>query len=83
MGLFGFQVVILAAYIHIIPPTEDEPTPSKQSKLSELDMAAKIQELEAKYESLKNNSMKLAAAVINSEKVPDEAKNIINEIEKN
>ena len=66
-----------------IPCTEDEPTPSKQSKLSELDMAAKIQELEAKYESLKNNSMKLAAAVINSEKVPDEAKNIINEIEKN
>ena len=67
----------------LIPLTEDEPTPSKQSKLSELDMAAKIQELEAKYESLKNNSMKLAAAVINSEKVPDEAKNIINEIEKN
>ena len=48
-----------------------------------MDMAAKIQELEAKYESLKNNSMKLAAAVIKSEKVPDEAKSIINEIEKN
>ena len=65
--------------------TDDkEETPSKkQPKLSEMDMAAKIQELEAKYESLKNNSMKLAAAVINSDKVPDEAKDIINQIEKN
>ena len=58
-------------------------SPAKQARLSEMDMAAKIQELEAKYESLKNNSMKLAAAVIKSEKVPDEAKSIINEIEKN
>ena len=63
---------------------EESTTPStKQPKLSEMDMAAKIQELEAKYESLKNNSMKLAAAVINSDKVPDEAKDIINQIEKN
>ena len=46
------------------------------------DMAAKMRELEAKYESLKNNSLKLAEAVIKGETAPDEAKHIIDSLEK-
>ena len=57
-------------------------SPSSSSAPTADDMAAKMRELEAKYESLKNNSLKLAEAVIKGETAPDEAKHIIDSFEK-
>lgn len=56
-------------------------TPTSTSVPTADDMAAKMRELEAKYESLKNNSLKLAEAVIKGETAPDEAKHIIDSLE--
>ena len=63
-----------------IPSLLSKPAPSSEPTAD--DMAAKMRELEAKYESLKNNSLKLAEAVIKGETAPDEAKHIIDSLEK-
>ena len=62
-------------------PLLSKPAPSNEQPIAD-DMAAKMRELEAKYESLKNNSLKLAEAVIKGETAPDEAKHIIDSLEK-
>ena len=62
-------------------PLLSKPAPSSEQPTAD-DMAAKMRELEAKYESLKNNSLKLAEAVIKGETAPDEAKHIIDSLEK-
>jgi len=55
---------------------------SQRTETTDEDMAAKLAEIESKYESLKNNSLKLAAAVIKGENAPDKAKDILDAINK-